>query len=90
MSEMLTPPFHDPELAARKVQRAEDPWDTRNPERVAAAYTEDCVWRNRTEFLQGRREIVVFPERKWRRELDYRLKEQLWGFRESRMAVSFE
>jgi len=90
MPEIIAPPFTDPELAARKVQLAEDLWNTRDPERVAAAYTEDCVWRNRTTFLQGRQEIVAFLERKWRRELDYRLKKELWGFRNNRMAVRFE
>lgn len=90
MPEIIAPPFTDPELAARKVQLAEDLWNTRDPERVAAAYTEDCVWRNRTAFLQGRQEIVAFLERKWRRELDYRLKKELWGFRNNRMAVRFK
>ena len=90
MPELIAPPFTDPELAARKVQLAEDLWNTRDPERVAAAYTEDSVWRNRTEFLRGQREIVAFLERKWRRELDYRLKKELWGFRVNRMAVRFE
>ena len=90
MPELIAPPFTDPELAVRKVQLAEDLWNTRDPERVAAAYTEDSVWRNRTDFLQGRREIVAFLERKWRRELDYRLQKELWGFRNNRMAVRFE
>ncbi len=90
MAEMIAPPFTDPEQAARKVQAAEDLWNTRDPDRVAAAYTEDSVWRNRTEFLRGREEIRAFLERKWRRELDYRLKKELWGFRENRMAVRFE
>jgi nuclear transport factor 2 (NTF2) superfamily protein len=90
MPEIIAPPFTDPELAARKVQLAEDLWNTRDPERVAAAYTEDCVWRNRTAFLQGRQEIVAFLERKWRRELDYHLKKELWGFRNNRMAVRFK
>ena len=90
MPELIAPPFTDLELAARKVQLAEDLWNTRDPERVAAAYTEDSVWRNRTDFLQGRREIVAFLEGKWRRELDYRLQKELWGFRNNRMAVRFE
>ena len=89
MSTVLAPPFTDPELAARKVQLAEDLWNTRDPERVAAAYTEDSEWRNRTEFLHGRPEIVEFLRRKWNRELDYKLKKELWGFRENRIAVKF-
>jgi hypothetical protein len=90
MSAIIVPPFIDPELATRKVQLAEDLWNTKDPERVAAAYTEDTQWRNRTEFLQGRAAIVDFLRRKWDRELDYRLKKELWGFRGNRMAVKFE
>jgi nuclear transport factor 2 (NTF2) superfamily protein len=89
MPEIIQPPFLDPGLAARKVQLAEDLWNTRDPHRVAAAYTEDCVWRNRVEFLEGRDQIVAFLERKWRRELDYGLRKELWGFRNNRMAVKF-
>ena len=89
MSTVLAPPFTDPELAARKVQLAEDLWNTRDPERVAAAYTEDSEWRNRTEFLHGRPAIVEFLRRKWNRELDYKLKKELWCFRENRIAVKF-
>ena len=90
MNVVITPPFTDAALAAQKVQMAEDLWNTRDAERVAAAYTEDCEWRNRTEFLHGRAEIVAFLTRKWRRELDYRLKKELWGFRGNRMAVKFQ
>jgi uncharacterized protein len=90
MSVIIVPPFVDPELAARKVQLAEDLWNTRDPERVAAAYTEDSEWRNRTEFLKGRKEIAAFLRRKWARELDYKLRKELWGFRGNRMAVKFE
>jgi hypothetical protein len=90
MPEMIVPPFTDPVLAARKVQLAEDLWNTRDPERVAAAYTEDTVWRNRTEFLTGRAAVVEFLRRKWQKELDYRLKKELWGFRNNRMAVKFQ
>ena len=90
MPEMIVPPFTDPVLAARKVQLAEDLWNTRDPERVAAAYTEDTVWRNRTEFLTGRAAVVEFLRRKWQKELDYRLKTELWGFRNNRMAVKFQ
>ncbi len=80
MSTVIAPPFTDPELAARKVQIAEDLWNTRDPERVAAAYTEDTQWRNRTEFLSGRAEVVAFLKRKWVRELDYKLRKELWEF----------
>ena len=90
MTVMIAPPFTDPELVARKVQIAEDLWNTRDPERVAAAYTEDSQWRNRAEFFEGRDAIVAFLRRKWNRELDYRLKKELWGFRANRMAVKFE
>jgi hypothetical protein len=69
---------------------AEDAWNTRDPERVALAYTEDSRWRNRAEFFQGRTAIVDFLRRKWARELDYRLIKELWGFRENRMAVRFK
>jgi uncharacterized protein len=90
MSNIIVPPFTDPEQAALKVQLAEDLWNTRDAERVAAAYTEDCVWRNRVEFFTGREAIVAFLRRKWARELDYKLKKELWGFRNNRMAVKFE
>ena len=90
MSTVIAPPFTDSDLAARKVQLAEDLWNTRDPERVAAAYTEDTQWRNRTEFLSGRAAVVGFLTRKWQRELDYKLKRELWGFRDNRMAVKFQ
>ena len=83
------PPFTE-ESARRKVQAAEDAWNSRDPERVSLAYTADTHWRNRTEFINGRAEVVEFLRRKWRRELDYRLKKELWGFRGNRMAVRFE
>lgn len=89
MSESIKPPFTDLESAKRKVQMAEDLWNTRDPKRVVQAYTEDTDWRNRTEFLRGRAEVEAFLERKWKRELDYRLRKELWGFRENRMAVTF-
>ena len=89
MATIIAPPFTDAAMAAQKVQLAEDLWNTRDPERVAAAYTEDSEWRNRTEFFHGREQIVSFLRRKWDRELDYRLKKELWGFRENRMAVKF-
>ncbi len=83
------PPFTTVEPAAQKVRLAEDAWNSRDPQRVALAYTPDSHWRNRTEFLQGRPAIVDFLTRKWSRELDYRLIKELWGFRENRMAVRF-
>ena len=89
MSTVIAPPFTDPEQAARKVQLAEDLWNTRDPERVAAAYTEDTHWRNRAEFLDGRQAVTEFLRRKWNRELDYKLKKELWAFRENRIAVKF-
>jgi uncharacterized protein len=90
MSVVIAPPFTDPELAAQKVQVAEDLWNTRDPERVAQAYTEDTQWRNRIEFLSGRAAVVAFLKRKWERELDYKLRKELWGFRNNRMAVKFQ
>lgn len=89
MAMVLVPPFTE-ESALAKVQMAEDLWNTRDPERVALAYTEDSEWRNRAEFLKGRDEIRAFLRRKWAKELDYRLRKTLWGFRGNRVAVSFE
>ena len=86
---VIAPPF-TLETATRKVQLAEDAWNSRDPERIALAYSPDSEWRNRTEFLSGRAAIVAFLKRKWAKELDYRLKKTLWGFRENRIAVSFE
>ena len=83
-----TPPFTT-ETAPQKVRMAEDAWNTRDPARVALAYTPDSQWRNRAEFLQGREAIQAFLTRKWTRELDYRLTKELWDFRENRMAVRF-
>lgn len=83
------PPFTE-ETARQKIQAAEAAWNSRDPERVALAYTEDTEWRNRTEFLRGRAEVVEFLRRKWARELDYRLRKELWAFWESRIAVRFE
>lgn len=82
------PPF-DAEAAVRKVRMAEDAWNGRDPGRVALAYTEDSRWRNRSEFLNGRAEIVAFLERKWSTELDYRLVKELWTFGDDRIAVRF-
>ena len=82
------PPFTQ-ETAALKVRAAEDGWNGRNPEKVALAYTEDSVWRNRAEFLQGRAAIAAFLTRKWAKELDYRLIKELWTFGGNRIAVRF-
>lgn len=83
------PPFDRP-AALVKVQAAEDAWNTRDPHKVALAYTEDSVWRNRDTFVTGRAEIIEFLTAKWDRELDYALRKSLWGFRENRMAVRFQ
>jgi len=82
------PPF-TLETARKKVRAAEDGWNNRNPEKVALAYTFDSSWRNRAEFLQGRQQIQAFLERKWARELDYRLIKELWAFTDNRIAVRF-
>ncbi len=83
------PPF-DEAGARQKVQAAEDAWNTCDPVRVAGAYTVDSVWRNRSEFLHGREEIVAFLTRKWERELDYALRKSLWAFGSDRIAVRFQ
>lgn len=83
------PPF-TAATAREKVQAAEDAWNTRDPERVAGAYTVDTVWRNRDEHLRGREEVVAFLRRKWDRELDYRLRKNLWAFTDDRIAVRFQ
>ena len=82
------PPF-TAETAAQKARLAEDAWNSRDPERVSLAYTEDSVWRNRAEFVSGRGEIVDFLKRKWARELDYRLIKEVWTWNENRIAVRF-
>jgi uncharacterized protein len=83
------PPFTR-ETAIRKARLAEDAWNSRDPERVALAYTEDSRWRNRSEFFQGRAAIVEFLKRKWEKELDYRLIKELWAFDDNRIAVRFQ
>lgn len=88
MSRPPIPPFTR-ETALQKVCMAEDGWNSRDPERVALAYTDDSVWRNRSEFLAGRDEIVAFLRRKWARELDYRLIKELWAWEGDRIAVRF-
>src|ERR1700675_4756331 len=82
------PPFTR-ESAIEKVRRAEDAWNTRDPEKVSLAYTVDSRWRNRSEFIRGRDEIVAFLTRKWAKELEYRLIKELWAFTENRIAVRF-
>jgi nuclear transport factor 2 (NTF2) superfamily protein len=86
---VLTPPF-TLETATRKVRAAEDGWNSRDPEWVALAYTEESVWRNRSEFIAGRAAIRRFLADKWGRELDYRLVKALWAFTDNRIAVRFQ
>ena len=83
------PPFTE-ETAQLKVQAAEDAWNTRDPERVALAYTPDSAWRNRDELVTGRAEIIEFLRRKWSRELDYALRKELWAWQDDRIAVRFQ
>ena len=83
------PPFTH-ETALQKVQAAEDAWNTRDPEHVSLAYTPDSQWRNRSEHIVGRDEIVAFLARKWQRELDYSLRKSLWDFHDDRIAVRFQ
>ena len=85
----MKPPFTE-ESARAKVQAAEDAWNTRDPERVSLAYTEDTVWRNRSEFVTGRAGVVGFLTRKWERELDYALRKELWAYGDTRIAVRFQ
>lgn len=82
------PPF-DADTAAEKVRMAENGWNSRDPNKVSMAYTQDSVWRNRAEFLQGRQAIVEFLTRKWAKELEYRLIKELWAFSDNRIAVRF-
>ena len=89
MSRPPFPPF-TLETARQKVQAAEDAWNTREPARVAAAYTPDTVWRNRSEFVTGREEVEAFLTRKWEREQDYALRKSLWAFTDDRIAVRFQ
>ena len=85
----IRPPFTE-ETARAKVQAAEDGWNSRDPERVALAYTVDSVWRNRDEFFTGRDAIKEFLTRKWKKELDYRLMKELWTYTDNRISVRFE
>lgn len=83
------PPF-TMETALQKVQMAEDAWNSQDPERISKAYTVNTEWRNRTEFINGREDVVAFLKRKWQKELNYKLKKELWAFCENRIAVRFE
>lgn len=83
------PPFNF-ETATKKVQLAEDAWNSQDPVRVSLAYTIDTEWRNRSEFVNGREDVVKFLSGKWQRELDYKLKKELWAFTDNRIAVRFE
>ena len=85
----LTPPFTDA-TARAKVQAAEDAWNTKDAERVALAYSEDCEWRNRDRFLNGREEITEFLREKWAREQDYKLRKEYWAHTDNHIAVRFE
>ena len=89
MTKGIKPPF-SLETALAKVKAAEDAWNSRDPERVALAYTEDSQWRNRAEFFTGREAIKAFLRRKWAKELDYKLKKELWAYTGSRISVRFE
>ncbi|WP_169544407.1 nuclear transport factor 2 family protein [Sneathiella aquimaris] len=82
------PPFSE-ETAIQKVQAAEDGWNSRDPAKVALAYTKDCIWRNRSEFIVGRTEIEAFLTKKWETEHQYRLIKELWAFTDNRIAVRF-
>jgi nuclear transport factor 2 (NTF2) superfamily protein len=86
---IICPPFTE-ETAIRKARMAEDAWNSRDPARVALAYTEDSKWRNRDEFFQGRPAIIAFLERKWKRELEYRLIKEIWAYGSNRISVRFQ
>jgi uncharacterized protein len=91
MSELRPPlPPFTYETAVEKVRKAEDAWNSRDPQRVSLAYTQDSRWRNRSEFVQGRSEIIGLLTRKWEKELDYRLIKELWAFHENRISVRFQ
>ncbi len=83
------PPFTK-ESAIQKIQAAEDAWNSKNPEKVSKAYTIDTEWRNRTEFINGREKVVAFLDRKWKKELEYKLKKEYWSHQDNRIAVRFE
>jgi len=83
------PPFTE-KTAREKIQMAEDAWNSQNPEKVSKAYTIDTIWRNKSEFINGRGEVVIFLTNKWKEELNYKLKKDLWAFTDNRIAVRFE
>jgi len=83
------PPFNE-ETAKQKIQKAEDAWNSKDPIRISEAYTTDTEWRNRSQFINGREEVQEFLTDKWKNELDYKLKKQLWTFNSNRIAVRFE
>ena len=83
------PPFNK-ETAIEKIQMAEDAWNSKNPEKIALAYSVDTEWRNRNQFINGRDAVIEFLQGKWTNELDYKLKKELWSFNENRIAVRFE
>jgi uncharacterized protein len=85
----LIPPF-TLETALQKVQKAEDAWNSKDPIKVSKSYSEDTEWRNRDQFINGRQEVVQFLTQKWKKELDYKLKKELWAFTDNRIAVRFE
>lgn len=89
MKKYPIPPFNE-KTAKQKVQMAEDAWNSQDPITVSMAYTEDTEWRNRTSFINGRKEVQEFLKNKWLNERNYKLKKELWGFRNNRMAVRFE
>lgn len=89
MTKQIKPPFTH-ESAIEKIKRAEDLWNTKDPAKISLAYTPDTQWRNRDDFLQGRDEVVRFLTRKWEKELEYKLKKELFTFSENRIAVHFE
>jgi len=83
------PPFNE-ETAIQKIQKAEDAWNSKDPIQISKAYTTDTEWRNRNQFINGRKEVQDFLTDKWKNELDYKLKKQLWTFNGNRIAVRFE
>lgn len=89
MVQKLVPPFNE-ETARAKVKAAENAWNTCDPETVSLAYTPDSKWRNRTEFFEGREAIKAFLQRKWAKELDYKLMKELWAYTDNRISVRFE
>lgn len=88
-AQQIIPPFNA-QSALEKVRRAEDSWNSQDPERIALAYTIDTEWRNRSAFISGRAEVIAFLKSKWQQELQYKLKKELWAFGDNRIAVRFE